>query len=350
MAIQEWGITMTEKFQFEHLTFSLYPNAHQMKMYESYCKQGTWDNGRIVPYHNIELSPAANILNYGQGIFEGMKAYYSMKGKIVLFRPDQNAKRFIRSAQKLAMPPVTEEQFMKAVEDVVVANEYFIPESNDGKYTLYLRPVCVGTEPLLGVRASKEFMFFIFASPVGPYFDKVGVVRLMTSDAHRAAPHGTGDAKAVSNYAVTMRPKKEAVEQGYNDAIYLDPIHNKFVEEAGAANFFVLVDDNTLVTPPLGSILAGITRDSVIQLAREVYDMKVLEEDMSIEDVCRTAREVFLTGTAAIVTSVSEINWNGENHNVNKNDYQLANKLFDKLTGIQLQREDDPFGWVTELK
>lgn len=341
---------MAEKFHFEHLTFSLYPNAPQMKMYESYYKDCAWDHGSIVSYHNIELSPAANILNYGQGIFEGMKAYYSMKGHIVLFRPDQNAKRFIRSAQKLAMPTVTEEQFMNAVRDVVIANEFFIPESKDGKYTLYLRPVCVGTEPLLGVRAAKEYLFYIFASPVGPYFDKVGIVRLMTSDVHRAAPHGTGDAKAVSNYAVTMRPKSEAVASGYNDAIYLDPLHNKFVEEAGAANFFVLVDDNTLVTPPLGSILPGITRDSVVQLAREVYNMKVLEEDMSIEDVCRNAREVFLTGTAAIVTSVSEINCNGQNYNVNKNDYQLAHKLFDKLTGIQLQREDDPFGWVTELK
>lgn len=341
---------MAEKFKFEHLTFSLYSDAKNMQMYESYNKDGNWDGGKIVPYHEIQLSPAANILNYGQGIFEGMKAYYSIKGKIVLFRPDQNARRFIRSAKKLAMPPVTEEQFMNAVKDVVLANEYFIPESKDGKYTLYLRPVCIGTEPLLGVRASKEYMFFIFASPVGPYFDKVGVVRLMVSDTHRAAPHGTGDAKAVSNYAVTMRPKSEAVAKGYNDAIYLDPIHNKFVEEAGAANFFVLVDNDTLITPPLGSILPGITRESIIQLAREVYNIKVLEEDMTIEDVCKNAKEVFLTGTAAIVTSVSEINWNGENYNVNKNDYQLAHKFFDKLTGIQLQREGDPYNWVTELK
>jgi branched-chain amino acid aminotransferase len=341
---------MSERFKFEHLKFSLYANAHDMKMYESYYKNGKWDEGSIVPYHEIQLSPAANILNYGQGIFEGMKAYYSIKGKIVLFRPDQNAKRFISSAKKLAMAPVSEEKFMNAVKDVVLANEYFIPESKDGKYTLYMRPVCIGTEPLLGVRASKEFIFFIFASPVGPYFDKVGVVSLMTSDVHRAAPHGTGDAKAVSNYAVTMNPKNEAVAKGFNDAIYLDPVHNKYVEEAGAANFFVLTDNDTLITPPLGSILPGITRDSIIQLAREVYNMRVLEEDMTIEDVCKKAKEVFLTGTAAIVTSVSEINWDGTTYNVNKNDYQFAHKLYDKLTGIQLQREEDPFGWVTELK
>ncbi len=341
---------MAEKFKFEHLKFSLYPNAHDMQMYESHYKNGSWEEGKIVPYHNIELSPAANILNYGQGIFEGMKAYYSIKGKIVLFRPDQNAKRFIRSAEKLAMPPVTEDQFLNAVKDVVLANEYFIPESKDGKYTLYIRPVCIGTEPLLGVRASNEYVFFIFSSPVGPYFDKVGIVSLMVSDAHRAAPRGTGEAKAVSNYAVTMGPKNVAKSKGYDDAIYLDPVHNQYVEEAGAANFFVLTDDDTLITPPLGSILPGITRGSIIQLAREMYQMDVIEKDLGIEEVCKNAKEVFLTGTAAVVTSVSEINWKGENYNVNKNDYRLANKLYDKLTGIQLQREEDPFGWVTELK
>jgi branched-chain amino acid aminotransferase len=340
---------MTEHFKFDHLKFSLYENAHDMKMYESYYKSGVWDGGKIVPYHNIQLSPAANILNYGQGIFEGMKAYLSVKEKIVMFRPDENAKRFARSAIKLAMPPVPEEKFIKAVNDVVLANEFYVPKTSDGKYTLYLRPVCVGTEPLLGVRASNEFLFFIFASPVGPYFDKVGVVHLLVSDVHRAAPHGTGDAKAVSNYAVTMRPKKEANAQGYEDVIYLDPVHGRYVEEAGAANFFALLDDDTLVTPPIGTILPGITRESLIIIAKDLMGMTVEERDISIEEVCRQSKEVFLSGTAAIVTSVSDINWNGQDFNVNKNNFRLAHKLFDKLTGIQLQKEEDPFDWIVEL-
>jgi branched-chain amino acid aminotransferase len=205
---------MTEHFQFDHLKFSLYENAHEMKMYESYYKNGDWDEGRIVQYHNIELPPAANVLNYGQGIFEGLKAYLSVKGKIVMFRLDQNAKRFVRSAAKLGMAPVTEEKFINAARDVVLANEYYVPKSPDGKYTLYLRPVYIGIEELLGVRASTEYLFYIFASPVGPYFDKVGVVRLTVSDVHRAAPKGTGDAKAVSNYAVTMKPKKKPMPKG----------------------------------------------------------------------------------------------------------------------------------------
>ncbi|MFQ5583026.1 MAG: branched-chain amino acid aminotransferase [Calditrichia bacterium] len=340
---------MSDHFKFEHLKFSLYEKAHEMKMYESYYKNGSWDEGRIVQYHNIELPPAANILNYGQGIFEGLKAYLSVKGKIVMFRPDQNARRFVRSAEKLGMAPVTEEKFLNAVRDVVLANEYYVPKSSDGKYTLYLRPVYIGIEELLGVRASNEYLFYIFASPVGPYFDKVGVVRLLVSDVHRAAPHGTGDAKAVSNYAVTMKPKKEARAKGYDDAIYLDPVHNKYVEEAGAANFFVLLEDDTLVTPPIGSILPGITRESIIRLAKDVPGIKVEERDVSIEEVCKNGKEVFLTGTAAIVTSVSEIKWNGEDYNVNKNDYRLANQLYDKLTGIQLQKEEDIYGWVHEL-
>lgn len=340
---------MAVKRDFSNLTFSLYKNAHEMKMYESYYRNGAWDNGTTVPFHNLELSPAANILNYGQGIFEGMKAYRSVKGNIVMFRPEENAKRFVRSCRKMAMPEVPVDKFMDAVRQVVLQNEEFIPDSDDGKYSMYLRPVCIGTEPLLGVRASKEYLFYIFASPVGPYFDKVGIVSLWVTDVHRAAANGTGDAKAVCNYAVTMLPKIEAHQRGFDEALYLDTVHNKFVEEAGAANFFALMEDGTLATPNLGIILPGITRESIIRLAREVFAMKVVERELSIEEVCRSAKECFLCGTGATITSVREISWQDKTYNVNKNDYQLAHKLYDLLIGIQLEREKDPFGWVTKL-
>jgi len=338
---------MAHQINCDELKFELYPYAHEMKMYESYYHAGKWGNGSIVNYHDIALSPAANILNYGQGMFEGMKAFYSVKNHVVLFRPEENARRFERSAQKLAIPDMTREHFLKAVFDLVKANKDFIPHSDDGRCSLYLRPVCVGIEPLLGVRAATEYLFYIFASPVGPYFDKVGVVKLLVKDINRASPHGTGDAKAVCNYPVTMRPKKEAIAEGFNDVIYLDPIENKYIEEAGAANFFALMEDGSLVTPPLGTILPGITRDSVITLAREQYGMKVEERDVSVKEVVRYAQECFVTGTAAIITSVSHIGWKGEVFSVNKNEYQLAHKLYDKLIGIQLQREEDPYGWVT---
>lgn len=340
---------MVAKRDFSNLTFSLYKNAHEMKMYESYYRNGAWDNGKTVPFHNLELSPAANILNYGQGIFEGMKAYRSVKGNIVMFRPEENAKRFVRSCRKLAIPEVPVEKFLDAVRQVVLQNEEFIPDSQDGKYSMYIRPVCIGTEPLLGVRASNEYLFYIFASPVGPYFDKVGIVSLWVTDVHRAATNGTGDAKAVCNYPVTMGPKIEAQKRGFDEALYLDTVHNKFVEEAGAANFFALMEDGTLVTPNLGIILPGITRESIIRLAREVLGMKVAERELSVEEVCTGAKECFLCGTGATITSVRQISWQERTYNVNKNDYQLAHKLYDLLLGIQLEREKDPFGWVTRL-
>ncbi len=337
---------MPRAIDCNQLTFSLYPYAHEMKMYESYYRDSRWDEGAVVNFHEIPLSPAANILNYGQGIFEGMKAYYSVKGKVVLFRPEENAKLFEKSAHKLAIPGITADKFMKAVIDIVKANIDFIPKSDDGRCSLYLRPVCIGTEPLLGVRAAKEYLFYIFASPVGPYFDKVGIVKLLARQINRASPHGTGDAKAVCNYPVTMRPKQEAIAEGYNDVIYLDPIKNQYIEEAGAANFFALMDDNSLVTPPLGTILPGITRDSVIQLAKKIYKMKVEERDVSVDEVISRAKECFVTGTAAIITSVSDIGWKGKVHNINRNNYQLAHQFYEKLVNIQLQKEDDPFDWV----
>lgn len=337
---------MARKIDCSQLTFSLYQYAHEMKMYESYYKNGKWDNGAIVDFHDIQLSPASNILNYGQGIFEGMKAYYSVKGNVVMFRPDENAKRFVRSAEKLAIPGLTAEKFLEAVRNLVMANKGYIPKSDDGKCSLYLRPVCVGIEPLLGVRAAKEYMFYIFGSPVGPYFDKVGIVKLIAKNINRASPFGTGDAKAVCNYPVTMRPKQEAIAQGFNDVIYLDPLRNEYIEEAGAANFFALMEDGSLITPPLGTILPGITRASVIQLAREEYKLTVIERDLSVDEVVAGARECFVTGTAAIITSVSDIGWRDKIYNVNKNGYKLAHQLYDKLIGIQLQKEKDLFNWV----
>jgi branched-chain amino acid aminotransferase len=341
---------MARQINCNELTFSLYRYAHEMKMYESHYRDGKCDQGNIVDFHNISLSPAANVLNYGQGIFEGLKAYYSHKGHVVMFRPDENAKRFERSAEKLAIPAFSAEMFMKGVIEIVKANKDFIPRSDDGRCSMYLRPVCVGTEGLLGVRAAKEYLFYIFASPVGPYFDKVGIVKLVAKRVNRASPHGTGDAKAVCNYPVTMRPKQLAIADGFNDVIYLDPIENKNIEEAGAANFFALMEDGSLVTPPLGTILPGITRDSVITLAREVYGMDVQERDLSVDEVVERAKECFVTGTAAIITSVSDIGWKDKIHNINRNNYQLAHKLYDKLIGIQLQKEEDPFNWVTVVE
>lgn len=340
---------MSQPLNCDDLKFSLHPSVQDTKIYKRYYRDGRWEAGQIVPFQNFSLSPAANILNYGQGIFEGLKAYYSSRGKVVLFRPEMNARRFYVSAERLAIPPIPPEQFVEAVKATVLANLDFIPQSTDGRCSMYLRPVCIATEPQLGVNAAQEYLFYIFGSPVGPYFHKDPVVRLLVTDVHRAAPRGTGDVKAVCNYAVTMRPKREAKAKGFNDALYLDPVHNRYIEEAGAANVFVLLKNDVLVTPNLGAILPGITRDSIITLARDQFGLQVQEREVSIEEVLFESKEVFLTGTAAIVASVSEIGWKDEVYSVNRNDYALGRQLYQKLTGIQLQKEPDPYHWVVEL-
>ncbi len=331
------------------LTFSLYESIDQMMMYERYYRDGAWGEGALVPFHNIELSPAANILNYGQGVFEGMKAYRTAQDKIVLFRPEMNARRFRKSCRKLAIPEMPEEEFLEAVRQVVLANRDFIPQSEGGKYSLYIRPVCIGIEPMLGVRASREYLFYIYASPVGPYFDKIRPVRLMITDVHRAATNGTGDAKAVCNYAVTMRPVGEAKKKGLDGVIFLDTVYDRFVEEANAANLFAVLDNDTLVTPQLGTILPGVIRDSILRIGRELLGMTVLEAELRIEELCLHAKECFLCGTGAIVTPVSEIHWKNKVYSVNKNEYQVSRRVHEQLLKIQLQEVEDPFGWVVEL-
>ena len=340
---------MAKVRDFNNLTFSLYKDAGDMKMYESDYRDGNWDAGRIVPFHNIELSPAANILNYGQGIFEGMKAYRTVKNKIVMFRPEENARRFLHSLEQMALPAMTSDKFLEAVFDTVKANHEFVPPSTDGKHSMYLRPLCIATEAMLGVKAGKECLFMVYASPVGPYYSGIGVVRLIVTATHRAASNGSGHAKAVSNYPVTMRPRQDAIDAGFDGALFLDTKHDRYVEEAGAANVFALMEDGTLVTPKLGSILPGITRASLLHLAANKFGMTVKEIDLDIEDFCKHTRECFLTGTGATITSVSEVSWQGEVYNINKNDFQLAHKLYKALIGIQLQQEEDPYGWITEV-
>jgi len=340
---------MTGKKDFGKLTFSLNQLSEETKMFESWYKDGQWDSGELVPFRPIALSPAANILNYGQGIFEGMKAYRSVKERIVMFRPEENAARFARSGTMLAMAVVNEQKFMDAVWKTVLANVDYIPDSDGGKYSFYLRPVAIGTEAMLGVKAAKEYLFYIYGSPVGPYFDKVGVVSLMVTDMHRAAANGIGSAKAVSNYAATMPPRQQAIEHGYDGALFLDTVHNTYVEEAGAANVFALMKDNILVTPEVKSILPGITRDSIICVAQDMFNLKVEERPLSIDELCKDAKECFVCGTGAIVTSVNKISWKGEEYDFSGTDFALSHRVYDKITGIQLERDEDPYGWITEI-
>lgn len=307
-----------------------------------------WEPGRLYEHRGatIELSPGANILYYGQGVFEGLKARRTRAGKIVLFRPLDNARRLRASAARLAMEPPPVDLFMEAVTAVVQTNVRWVPAPEKGSF--YLRPVLIGTEPLLGVRPSQEYLFYVFGCPVGPYMG--GDRLIVLSGVHRSAPYGTGAAKAAGNYAACLRPQKIARERGYTDALYMDAREDRYIEELSGANFFAILRDGTLVTPALGSILPGITRDSILTIAREVFGWVAVERKLSIEEVLSDAVEAFYVGTAAVLSPVTVIHYQGADHPIGDGKPgPRARMLRQALDDIQLQERPDPWGWVVEV-
>jgi branched-chain amino acid aminotransferase len=283
-----------------------------------------------------------------------MKALSTPEGKVVLFRPKDYARRFRQSAARLVMPPYPIEEFVRAVQEVVKANRRWVPPYNPEREpweqnSLYIRPVMIGSGPVLGVKPARTYTFYIFVSPVGPYLPGEGKVMVIDST-HRTALYSTGNVKAAGNYAGTLLPHKIAQSRGYKDVLYLDARHDRYVEELGSSNFFVILQDGTLVTPPLdGSILPGITRDSVMTIARELLGWKVIERYLDIEEVLTQAREAFFTGTAAVIQPISEIYYRGRNYRIGDGDSEGSHKLRELLVKIQTQQHPDPFGWVQEV-
>ena len=337
---------MGKDIDWDKLTFSLTPTD---TMYvATTTADDPWMPGDLRPYGNIEISPAAGVLNYGQGLFEGMKAYRTAKDRVVFFRPDENARRMQRGADRLKMPPVPESIFIDAVEQVVQANIDYLPPM--GRGAMYVRPLLMGSGPVLGVAPAPSYSFMIYVTPVGPYF-KGGMkaIDLLISDEfHRAAPGGSGGVKAIGNYAPGMMPSRIAKSKGYAEVIYLDARTSTYIEEVGAANFFC-VKDNVLYTPELtGTILPGITRASIIALARHLgYD--VHEEKVSAE-FAMSADEAFCCGTAAVISPIGSITH--EDRKVTYGDGRpgiMTTTLYDMLTGIQNEKEEDIFGWLHEV-
>ncbi len=338
---------------WDDLTFSFTPTK---SMYLASCdKGGEWEEGRMAPFGNLSLSPAACVLNYGQGLFEGLKAQRTKTngkgdGNIVLFRPIENGLRLARGAARMCIPPFPPERFVTAVKETVLANEEFVPPH--GKGALYIRPLLLGTGPVLGVNPSPSYTFVVYTSPVGPYF-KGGLepIRLeLTTKFHRAAAGGTGEAKTICNYAGTMYPASLARKSGFAEVIYLDSTHNRFIDEVGAANFFCVLGD-TLVTPRLsGSILPGITRMSIMQFAEEILKMKVEERDIDYEEAL-TAQEAFCAGTAAVVSPIGSITVGDTEHVFNEAKVgPVTQKIYNTLTEIAQGVRDDPFDWVVPVK
>lgn len=316
----------------------------------SYWKDGKWDDGEMTTDNKVHISEGSPVLHYGQSCFEGMKAYRTKDGSINLFRPEENAKRMINSCQRLLMPEFPVDKFVEAAKAVVKANEKWVPPYNTGS-TLYLRPYLMGVGDNIGVSPATEYIFSIFAMPVGPYF-KGGLTptNFIVSDYDRAAPHGTGAAKVGGNYASSLLPGKEAHDRNFSDCIYLDPATHTKIEEVGSANFFGITKDNRFVTPKSPSILPSITKYSLLYLAEHHLGMQVEEGDVYIDKLDEFS-EAGACGTAAVISPIGGIQ-HGDNFHVFYSETEVGpvtRKLYEELTGIQFGDIEAPEGWIVKV-
>ncbi len=320
--------------------------------YISNFKDGKWDDGVMSTDSNVVLNESAGVLQYAQTCFEGLKAYTTVDGKVVCFRPDMNAKRMADSARRLEMPVFPEDRFVDAVVKTVKANIDYVPPYGSGA-TLYLRPYMFGSNPVIGVKPATEYQFRIFATPVGPYF-KGGAkpITLRVPDFDRAAPHGTGHVKAGLNYAMSLHAIVDAHNQGYNENMYLDSATRTKVEETGGANIIFVTKDNTVVTPKSSTILPSITRRSLMYVAEHYLGLKAEERDVYMEEV-KDFKECALCGTAAVLSPVGKIVDHGKEILMPAGMEQMGEitkKLYDTLTGIQMGRIEAPEGWIKVIE
>lgn len=322
------------------------------KRYVANYKDGKWGKGGLTDDPNVTLNECAGILQYCQEVFEGLKAYKTEDGRTVTFRPDMNAKRMIDSAKRLEMPPVSEEMFLEAVDQVVAANKDWIPPFETGG-ALYLRPYLFASGPVIGVKPSDEYQFRLFGTPVGSYF-KNGVkpITICVSDFDRAAPHGTGHIKAGLNYAMSLHAYITAHTNGFDENMFLDPATRTYVEETGGANLLFVKKDGTLVTPKSDSILPSITRRSLVTIATDMLGMKVEHRPVKLTEVADFA-EAGLCGTAAVICPVGRVVDHDKVINIASGMEKMGpvlQKLYDTLRGIQLGQIEGPAGWVHEVK
>jgi branched-chain amino acid aminotransferase len=313
-----------------------------------------WVDARIEPYAPFVLDPACLVFHYAQEIFEGLKAYKWLDGSIALFRPEMNARRFNHSAERLCMPEIPEELFLKGIEQLVSLERDWIPTAEGT--SLYIRPAMIAVEPVLGVKPSDHFYFFVILSPVGAYYAAgFNPVKIMVEDRYvRAVPGGTGEAKTGGNYASSLKAGLEAKKKGYDQVLWLDGVEKRYIEEVGAMNMFFSYGD-TLVTAPLeGTILRGVTRDSVLTLAKS-FGMKIEERKIDVNELMQdirsgALREAFGSGTAAVVTPVGELCYKAEALTVGDGGVgALTKKLYDTLTGIQTGKLADNNGWIKKI-
>ncbi len=332
----------------DNLGFGQHFTDHMFTM--RWNKNKGWHDPRIEPYGPFSLTPATLVFHYGQAIFEGMKAYRGTDGKIYFFRPANNFARMSRSAERICMPALDEELALQGLKSLVSLDREWVPRAEGA--TLYIRPVMIAVEPNVGLRASLDYLFFIIACPVGAYYPEgFKPTKIYVEDKYvRAVPGGVGEAKTAANYAASVLAQKEAKDKGFSEVLWLDGVERRFIEEVGTSNIFFVLDGE-LVTPPLqGSILPGITRDSVLQLARS-WGGKVSERAVTIDEIMAAAadgrlQESFGTGTAAVISPIGELTYKGHTVEINKGEAgPVSQRLYSELQAIQFGRQQDPFGW-----
>lgn len=331
------------------LGFGSFFTDHMFNM--DYAPDMGWHNPRIEPYGPIELDPATMVLHYGQGIFEGLKAYRTEAGGIQLFRPQDNIKRLNRSARRLCIPEVDEDFLLSALKQFISIEKDWVPHAPET--SLYIRPAIIATDPFLGVRASNTYRLFIIFSPVGAYYPEgFNPIKIWVTKKYvRAVRGGVGEAKTLGNYAASLLAGNEAHKEGYTQVLWLDGVEQKYLEEVGSMNIFFVIDGE-IVTPALnGSILPGITRDSVIKLAQH-WNMPVSEKLLSIDELLKANKEgklneIFGSGTAAVISPVGEIKYGDQIYQMGNGVVgPMANKFYTSITDIQYGRVADPMGWI----
>ncbi len=337
------------EIDFENLTFGKNFSDHMLM---ADFENGRWGDFRIVPFGNFEIHPSMASLHYGQALFEGLKAYKSPEGEILLFRPMENARRMNRSAERLCMAQMPEEMFIEALTTFLDIEREWV--SNKEGCSLYVRPFMFGTEPFLGVKPSDSYRFMIITSPVGNYYD--GAIKVKVEMEYtRAAKGGTGTAKAAGNYGAALYPAKMGQDKGYRQLVWTDAAEHKYIEESGTMNIFFVIDGK-IITPSLdsGTILAGVTRDSIIQVAK-AWGWPIEERKISVEEVVENINnkkltEVFGAGTAATIAQIQLMHIGGIDYTLPEVETrEFSNKVGKYLSDLRTGKIDDPFGWVVRI-
>ncbi len=340
------------EIDWQNLGFGKYFSDH---MFISNFRNNSWDEGSILPYGPLPIEPGMCTLHYGQSIFEGLKAYRDVNGGANIFRPDMNAKRFSNSAERLCIPQYDIDKLIEAMSELVKIDKDWIPKVRG--HSLYIRPVLFGSSNFLGVHPSVDYMLVIMTSPVASYYPEgLNPVKILVLDQYvRAVKGGLGSAKTAANYASSLYAAEHAKEEGFSQVLWLDGCNHEYIDEVGAMNIMFVIDDE-IVTPTLeqGTILAGVTRNSVIQLAKEM-GIKVSERRIKIQEIFEAhaagkLQEAFGTGTAAVISPVGLFKYKGQEIIVNNMEIgPLAQKFYDTITGIQYGEIEDKHGWNVHI-